>query len=69
MEDLDCAIDTNEQAVESTPVEHPDRVVWLNNLGYALQRRFDRMGLMEDLDHAIETNDQAVKSTPVDHPG
>ena len=68
MEDLDRAIVTNEQAVESTPDDHPDRAMYLNNLGIALQSRFERTGSMEDLDRAIVTNEQAVESTPDGHP-
>ena len=68
MEDLDRAIVTKEQAVESTPDDHPDRAGCLNNLGIALQSRFERTGSMDDLDRAIVTNEQAVESTPDDHP-
>ena len=59
---------TNEQAVASTPDDHPDRAMYLNNLGIALQSRFERTGSMDDLDRAITTNEQAVASTPDDHP-
>ena len=62
MDDLDRAIVINEQAVESTPVDHPNRAIYLNNLGIALQSRFERTGSMDDLDRAITTNEQAVKS-------
>ena len=68
MDDLDRAIVTNEQAIESTPDGHPDRAMYLNNLGIALQSRFDRTGSMDDLDQAIVTNKQAVESTLDDHP-
>ena len=62
MDDLDRAIVTSEQAVESTPDGHPARAMYLNNLGIALQRRFERTGSMEDLDRAIVTSEQALKS-------
>ena len=68
MDDLDRAITMNEQAVASTPDDHPDRAGRLNNLGIALQSRFERTGSMDDLDRAITTNEQAVASTPDDHP-
>ena len=42
--------------------------MYLNNLGNALQSRFERTGSMDDLDRAITTNEQAVASTPDDHP-
>ena len=57
-----------EQAVESTPDDHPNRVAWLNNLGNALQSRFERTGSMEDLERAIVTKEQAVESVPDGHP-
>ena len=62
MEDLDRAIETSEQAVKSTPVDHPNRATRLNSLGNALQSRFEMMGSMEDLDRAIETNEQGANS-------
>ena len=64
MDDLDRAIATNEQAVESTPVDHPNRAGTLNNLGTALQSRFERTGSMDDLDRAIVTNEQASRIDP-----
>ena len=42
--------------------------MYLNNLGNALQNRFERTGSMDDLDRAIMTNEQAVESTLDDHP-
>src|SRR5438876_551012 len=68
VDDLDRAITTNEQAVASTPDDHPDHAEFRNNLGNALHCRFERTGSMDDLDRAITTNEQAVVSTPDDHP-
>jgi len=68
MDDLDRAIMAKEQAVELTPVNHPDRAGRLNDLGNSLQRRFERTGSMDDLGHAIVTQEEAVESTPLDHP-
>ena len=68
MDDLDRAITAIEQAVTSTADNHPDRVMYLNNLGNVLQSRFERTGSMDDLNRAITTNEQAVESTPDDHP-
>ena len=67
MEDLDRAIRTNEDAVDSTPNDHPSRAICLNNLGNTLHRRFERTGSIDDLDRAIVTKEQAVESTPNDH--
>ena len=60
MNDLDRSIVTKEQAVESTPDDHPDRCMYLNNLANALQERFKRMGLMDDFERAIVANEQAL---------
>ena len=68
MKDLEEAIQTARQAVESTPADHPDRAAWLNNLGNKLESRYERTGEMKDLEEAIQTARQAVESTPADHP-
>lgn len=68
MEDLNHAIETNEEAVELTPVNYPRHVMYLNSLGNALQRRFKRTGSIEDLDRAIKIHKQAVELTPIDYP-
>ena len=67
-DDLDRAIMMEEQAIASTPDDHPVRAGYLNNLGNVLQSRFERTGSMDDLDRAITTIEQAVSSTPNDHP-
>ena len=43
-EGVDRAIDTIKQAVEFMPVDHPDRAMYLSDLGGALQERFQRTG-------------------------
>jgi tetratricopeptide (TPR) repeat protein len=68
MDDLDRAVVTSKQAIESAPDDHPEHAICLSNLGSALVRRFERTGSMDDLDRAIVTNEQAVESTPDDHP-
>src|ERR1700751_2329692 len=47
-------------AVDFTPKDHPDRAKCLNNLGNALQRRFERTGAMEDLNGATSAMEEAV---------
>jgi hypothetical protein len=37
MEDLERAIEMNEQGLELTPLDHPDRGRYLNILGVSLQ--------------------------------
>ncbi|KAH7131154.1 CHAT domain-containing protein [Dactylonectria macrodidyma] len=68
MADLEEAIRTARQAVDSTPDDHPDRAGRLNNLGTKLGQRYGRTGEMVDLEEAIRTARQAVDSTPDDHP-
>lgn len=62
------SIATNKRAVESIPDDHPDRAEFLNNLGNAVQRRFERMGSMDNLDGTTATNEQAIESIPDNHP-
>lgn len=40
----------------------------MNNLGTALQHRFERTGSVDDLNTAVEVTGEAVKSAPHDHP-
>ena len=60
MDDLNRAIMTKEQTVASTPDDHPNRAMYLNNLGTTLHSRFERTGSMKDLDQAITRKEQAV---------
>ncbi|KAH7191136.1 CHAT domain-containing protein [Fusarium oxysporum] len=68
MADLEEAIRTARQAVDSAPDDYPNRAAWLNNLGNKLERRYERTGEMADLEEAIRIARQAVDSTPGDHP-
>jgi hypothetical protein len=42
MDDIDHLIITKEQAIELTPVDHPDRAAMLNNFGIALRSRSEK---------------------------
>lgn len=42
VDDLNTAVEVNEEAIELTACDHPDRVMYLNNLGNALESRFER---------------------------
>ncbi len=55
MANLEEAIETAREAVQSTPHDHPNRAACLNNLGTKLQSRFERTGEMANLEEAIET--------------
>ena len=52
--DLEEAVNITRQAVQSTPSDHPDLAVYLNNLGNMLDRRFECTGDMKDLESVIE---------------
>jgi hypothetical protein len=55
MKDLEEAIDTARQAVQSTLPDHPNLAGCLNSLGSWLRSRFERSGEMKDLEEAIDT--------------
>ncbi|MBB4934416.1 hypothetical protein F4561_005236 [Lipingzhangella halophila] len=57
-----------QRIVQATPEDHPNRAVYLSNLGTALQTRFERTGALEDLDQAITALRGAVQVIPEDHP-
>ena len=48
--------------------DHPNRAMYLRNLGIWLATRFERTGLMDDLDRAVDAANMAVDATPQDHP-
>ncbi|MGW4412773.1 CHAT domain-containing protein [Nonomuraea sp. NPDC004702] len=54
--------------LNATSTDHPDRAMYLNNLGVALALRFERSGDQSDLDERIEIARQAVAATSADHP-
>lgn len=51
--DLDQAVRIIRQILSFTPADDPDRNIYLNLLGFALQKRFESMGSLEDLDLSI----------------
>jgi hypothetical protein len=53
MEDLGEAIQRAEQAVSTTPEDHPNLAGMLNNLGNKLESRFGRTGRIEDTTKAF----------------
>jgi tetratricopeptide (TPR) repeat protein len=66
--DLDRAIAVGEEAVAAAPSDHPNRALYLSNLGAALHARFERVESVADLDRAISVCEEAVAVTPSDHP-
>ena len=54
-------------AVEKTPEDHPNRYIMLNNLGYTLGKRYNRMSNVDDLNRAIEAFSLALKCVSDHH--
>lgn len=57
IDDLERAIETMEQAVESIPKNHPSRAKYLNTLGEASKTLFEHVGSVDDLNHASDALD------------
>lgn len=68
MNDLNKAIQVSRQAIKATPISHPDRASWLNNLGNHLGSRHLQTGQMDNLKEAIRVSRKAVEATPNNHP-
>lgn len=68
LDDLQNAIRAAEQAVGVTPLEDPDWIARVSNLGCYYSMRFDCLGGLDDLASAIQTNEQVVAATPLDDP-
>lgn len=67
-EALSAMVDTWGRLVSATPEGHPNRAPALSNLGFALQRRFERTSVPADLDEAIANYRAAAAATPDTHP-
>src|SRR5947199_80348 len=65
---INHAIQSAQNAVNTTPEDSPDRAGRLNNLGTKFGSRYGRTGEMADLEEAIRAAQKAVDSTPEDHP-
>ncbi|KAI9727443.1 MAG: hypothetical protein M1834_008387 [Cirrosporium novae-zelandiae] len=73
-DDLNQGIQIFSTVVETAPLDHPDRIHFLNRAGIVLCLRFKEYGLMEDLDRAIEigideteNNMEALKQDSLDN--
>jgi hypothetical protein len=62
--DLDCAISIIEQAIDLRSENELDRVVRLNTLAVALQKRFELTGSRADLDKTMQLTTEIVTLTP-----
>lgn len=62
-DDLEKALVAMRRAVDLTPCDRPDRIVYLTNLGNQLLSRYDRTVSIGDLEEAIRVASEAVEST------
>jgi tetratricopeptide (TPR) repeat protein len=65
-DDLDRAIDISGQAVDATPLGHPNRGAMLTNLCVVRRIRFNSVGRSADLDGAINAARAALATTPAE---
>ena len=67
MVDLETAIQRFQEALDATPVDHPDRADRLGSLGAGYGDRYQRTGTMADLETAIQRFQEALNhsSAPV----
>ncbi|EXL39660.1 hypothetical protein FOCG_17747 [Fusarium oxysporum f. sp. radicis-lycopersici 26381] len=65
--DMEEAISVDRRAVNASPEDHPDRPVWLHNLGNVFGHQYERTGVMSDLDEAISVTRQAVAAMLDNH--
>jgi tetratricopeptide (TPR) repeat protein len=65
---LDQAVTLFRDLAAAVPEGHPDRAIYLNNLGGALQMLFERTGQLTALTEAVQIARDAVAATPDDHP-
>ena len=68
VEKLNELISRLDAAAQELPDAYFDRPIRFNNLGLALQRRFQLRREASDLDRAIEWLEKAVRITPDSHP-
>ena len=68
MADLDTALQRFQEAVDTTPADHPARARRLDSLGIGYHDRYRRTGTMADLDTATQRYHEALHTTPADHP-
>ncbi|KAH7109804.1 CHAT domain-containing protein [Dactylonectria macrodidyma] len=68
MADLEEAIRLGREAIDATPLDHPDRAGRLSNLGNHLGGRYSLTGATVDLEEAIRLGQDAIDATPLDHP-
>jgi tetratricopeptide (TPR) repeat protein len=67
MTDLKMAIQRYQEALDTTPADHPDRASRLESLGIGYRDRYQRTGAMTDLEIAIQRYQEALdhSSSPI----
>jgi tetratricopeptide (TPR) repeat protein len=65
---LQKAIDQGEEAIDTTPSDHPDRARFLSNLASSLNYKFEQTNELDNLQKAINKGEEAVIATPSNHP-
>ena len=64
---LNEAITAIREAVEQTPAGHPNRALYLTNLGETLRRRFERTLCIDDINASVSAHEEAVELIPKGH--
>jgi hypothetical protein len=67
IEDLETAIQRYQDALNTTPEDHPDRAHRLQNFGAGYHDRYKKTGAMADLETAVQRCQDALEATPEDH--
>ncbi|MER7468418.1 CHAT domain-containing protein [Streptomyces sp. NPDC097981] len=57
------------RVAHGVPADHPDYVMYLSDLGTALQKQYERTGELSLLDEGVEAGYAAFRATSWDHPG
>ncbi|KAF8548943.1 hypothetical protein OG21DRAFT_1488962 [Imleria badia] len=66
--DLEKSISLLQDAVQSTPGDHPNKLSRLNNLGGSLLTRYNRFGDIADLERSILLREDVLQLIPDGHP-
>ncbi|KAJ6560642.1 CHAT domain-containing protein [Mycena vulgaris] len=66
--DLDVAIEINQEALDLSPKDHPDRARRVQSIAVLFSYRYQRHGNVHDLEVAQERNEEVVNLIPLGHP-
>ncbi|KAJ7446095.1 CHAT domain-containing protein [Mycena latifolia] len=68
LSDLEAALQNDRAAVKATPLDHPDLLKRMHNLGISLTDRYQRFGDLKDLEDAIQNKTKSMEITPANDP-